>query len=283
MPIVSATQFRWGLLLGPLTWLFTACSSPVEVAHYGSKKLTVDDVRAVVGAKALQGPDSAQVIKAYAQAWAEEMALAAVADKEVSDIENRIQPRVEETKRKLRIALLEEQVLATKLDTTVKTEDLEAFYRENAALFVTNEPLWQFNYIQTTQTEPADLRTALANGSPEALSNIRAWAKQNAKKAVLDGGWHTGTELDQVANYMGYPLRQLPAGSPLLALTTNVNNAQLTHYVYIRGTLVAGQALPLSAVTERVKQIVLNRRSLELLRQYRNSILQQARADGTID
>ena len=250
------------------------------VARVGSVYLTRSGMESSLPVSAA-GQDSLEQAKQRLRAWAGHQILLQKArenlGKEVADIVDRQTKEYEES---LYIYFYEEQLTKKLLDTLVSDKEIEAYYEANREQFVLKNDIVRLRFVKLPESSKSASRIKDFLFSDtlgmEDLSVLADLCSKESENYYLDGdSWLFFSDV----------LREVPIQyDPQDFLRGNrhvsLESGGFLYYVSILEFKVKDMVSPLSFERERIKNIILNLRKKELLRQAEKELMDEAERSG---
>ncbi len=134
------------ILQGLMCFMLFSCGSDdpdnLPVARFKSTYLSRKELKSFIP-NGLSLKDSLRVSKMFIEQWIQEQALMEEAFTKVDKIDEKIQSKVEDYKRKLAILELKNS-MATNIDTIVNEAEIKAVYDEQKASFISQETYYSY-------------------------------------------------------------------------------------------------------------------------------------------
>src|SRR5690606_34744172 len=166
-------------------------------------------------------------------------------------------------------------IIATRLDTTISLEKAEAYYQENGENFKLNEDLVKLRYINLTKDNPDlnSIKTSFRRFNDEDMQELQDKTFLFTSYSLNDSIW---VKTRQVFQRIG-PLTAQTNGD----LLKKDNFLQLedslgVYLVFVKDVKLRGDQAPLEYSLPTVRQILLNKRKLELIKELEKDITQDA-------
>ena len=216
--------------------------------------------------------DSAVIIEAFASRWARDAILLWESEQNTPSDLN-LDRLVRDYRASLVRSSYEEQLVSTRLDSTIGQTELQAFYDTNKNQYQLEKPIIRCLFIRVPYPTPAEeaLQNLWNNGNPQDTSALRVYSHKYAEVALLnDSAWYS---LDEIAD-------QLPEGT---LTADNVDSkrefTQLdgTHRYYFRLFELKPrmEIAPLSYVENQARRAILHGRKREVLERSREEIFER--------
>tara|TARA_B110001454_G_scaffold95498_1_gene90627 strand:+ start:3472 stop:4317 length:846 start_codon:yes stop_codon:yes gene_type:complete len=241
------------------------------VAIVNTEKLFRKDVVGILP-KNINKVDSLVLVNSYIQNWAIKRLLLAKA-KNNSSLEtvNQIDGLVQDYKESLLINNFKEQLVKQKLDTIVSEEELEKYYIQNKENFKLNEELVKIRYLHI-DNNMIDEDEILSLFKSDDIYHLEELEKQELSFKFHQFNDSIWTQLDKV-------LLKLPFSKDKLLKKTKFIQKQDSiglYLVTIKDVLPRNSIAPISYITSTIKQMILHKRKIELLRDIEKIIVKDA-------
>lgn len=241
------------------------------VAIVNTEKLFRKDLIGVLPKNINKG-DSLVLVNSYIQNWAIKKLLLQKA-KNNSSLEtvNQIDGLVQDYKESLLINKFKEQLIKQKLDTIVSEEELEKYYLLNKENFKLNEELVKIRYlhIDNNMIDEDEILSLFKSDDKYDLEELEKQELSFKFHQFNDSIW---TQLDKV-------LLKLPFSKDKLLKKTKFIQKQDSIGLYlatIKDVLPRNSIAPISYITSTIKQMILHKRKIELLRDIEKIIVKDA-------
>ena len=238
------------------------------VAIVNTEKLFRKDLVGVLPENVNKG-DSLVLVNSYIQNWAIKRLLLEKA-KSNSSLEtvNQIDDLVLDYKESLLINNFKEQLIKQKLDTIVSDEELDGYYELHKENFKLNEELVKIKYLHVDNN---------ILDKDEILDLFKSDDIEELEKRELSFKFHqfndsTWVQLDKV-------LLKLPFSKDNLLKKTKFIQKQDSIGLYlatIKDVLPRNSIAPISYIKSTIKQMILHKRKIELLRDLEKIIVKDA-------
>ena len=241
------------------------------VAIVNTEKLFRKDLIGVLPKNINKG-DSLVLVNSYIQNWAIKKLLLQKA-KNNSSLEtvNQIDGLVQDYKESLLINNFKEQLIKQKLDTIVSEEELEKYYLLNKENFKLNEELVKIRYLHIDHNM-IDEDEILSLFKSDDINDLEELEKQELNFKFHQFNDSIWTQLDKV-------LLKLPFSKDKLLKKTKFIQKQDSIGLYlatIKDVLPRNSIAPISYITSTIKQMILHKRKIELLRDIEKIIVKDA-------
>ena len=224
--------------------------------------------------------DSAVIIESFATRWARDAVLLWESEQHAPSDLN-LDRLVRDYRASLVRSSYEEQLVSTRLDSTVTQQELEAYYEATKEQYQLERPIVRCLFVRVPYPTPEEslLRELWNNGKVPDTTALVTYTDRYAEVALLnDSVWYA---LDEIAE-------QLPEGT----LTAgNVNSKREfsqqdgTHRYYFRlfELKARKEIAPLSYVVEQARRAILHARKREVLERSREEIFEREARRNNIE
>ena len=241
------------------------------VAIVNTEKLFISDLESFLP-KNINKQDSIVLVKSYIQDWAIKQLLLKQA-KNNSSLEevNKINNLVKDYKQSLLINNYKEQLIKQKLDTIIYEEEIEKYYNLNKENFKLNEELIKVRYLHFDNNinDKKEIINLFKSDNIEDLEELEKQELSFIFHQFNDSIWR---QLDNI-------LLKVPFSKEKLLKKTKFTQKQDSlglYLVAIKDVLERNSIAPLSYIKPTIKQMILHRRKIELIREIEKIIVKDA-------
>ncbi len=238
------------------------------IARVNTSKLFKKDFYDILP-KDITKQDSAVIMRGYIQKWAVKKLLLEKS-KNNSSLEdlNNIENLVKDYRESLLINSYKEQLIKQQLDTIVTDSELKKYYELNKENFKLKEELIKIKYLHTSSK---------INDKKEIISLFRKNKTEELEKRELnfksynfnDLSWK---KLDDVLSYLPFSKRKLLRKTRLLTK----QDAKNLYLVSVKDVLLKNSIAPLSYIKPILKQVILHKRKIELIKELETILIKDA-------
>jgi len=254
---------------------FKAKEDSEPVARVNDTYLYKDDLAAVVPLGASK-QDSTMLVNSYINRWARQLLLMDGALVNLSEEkQNEFLKLVEQYKNDLYTKAYLERLVKKNIDTLMHSNEEKAFYQANKESFKLNDDLIKFRYI-SLPLNPIDIDTIkkrFKRFKPKDKRYLDSISVQFRAYSLNDSIWIKFSEVaDKIPVVTLENKNQLLKKSNYVQLKDSLN-LYLMRVIDVR---FQNDYAPLDYVKTSIKQIVINKRKLELIKQLENDITKDA-------
>ncbi|QTD38383.1 hypothetical protein JL193_03545 [Polaribacter batillariae] len=269
------------LLIGFCVLTFASCdyfsvkekeaSSSEIVAIVNTDKLFREDLKSILPVN-ISKEDSLVLVKSYIQDWAIKKLLLKKAENN-SSLESlkEIEVLVNDYRESLLINKYKSEIINQKLDTVISEEEVANYYNLNKENFKLNEELVKAKYLSFDNDlkDKKEIITLFQSNKIEDLEELERKQLSFKLYNLNDSVW---TEVDKI-------LLKLPFSKENLLKKTKFTQKQDSLSLYlvaIKDVLPRNEIAPLSYIESKIKQMILHKRKIELIRDIEKIIVKDA-------
>ena len=259
--------------------LFSSCGNSVPepdekpLAKAGDMYLYPSELADAI--KNTDKADSAEAAKQYINRWVHETVLLQQAEKNLTEDKKKFDKMADDYRKSLITYQYESELVKQKLDTAVNDEEIAKYYEENKSNFELKDNIIKVIYVK------------LRRNAPKA-EKVKGWYKSNdtKDKDALEGWCHQYAEnfyLDENAWLLfDDVLKEIPMklyDKEAFLQNNRTIETQDSTYIYfvnIKGFMTKNSTSPLSFEKENIRNIILNKRKVELIKKMREDIYSEA-------
>ena len=248
------------------------------VARAGDHVLHLSELEQYIP-QGVSSEDSTKLARQYIDAWAQELLLLDMADEQLSPAEKDVSAELEDYRRTLLKYRYEQLYINQRLDTLITTEEVNAFYKENSALFRLERPIVKARYLLI----PADaksiknLRRLMSSEDETEVMEAVSLASTSAIKYVDQAD--TWMDALSLAREMGMDYQKLLSGIRNQFMEYTDENGIL-HLAYLAEQVPEGKTAPLEYCEDRIRELILSGRKHTLEESLDQDVLEDARKNN---
>ena len=254
---------------------FKSTDDRTPIARVNDTYLYKEDVVDVVPEGASK-EDSTLLVNAYVNRWARQLLLMEGALLNLSEEkQNDFSRLVEQYKNDLYTKAYLEGLVKKNIDTAVQADEAKVFYEANKESFKLNDDLLQFRYI-SMPLNPIDIdsiKNRFRRFNAKDKRYLDSISVQFKSYSLNDSIW---IKFSQVAEKV--PVVTLENKNQLLKKSNYVQlkDSLNLYLMQVNNVRLQNDYAPLDYVNASIKQIVINKRKLELIKQLENDITKDA-------
>jgi len=268
-------QLLYIVLIIIMTSCVTNENDKTPIAKVYNDLLYKEDVKALLPEE-ITKEDSLLFVSSYINKWAREQLLLKKAKINLAkEEEESIDKLVEQYKQDLLINKYKEAIVKQELDTLVTQIDIDSFYKNNKEIFKLNEELIKFRYIYFGNDilNPKEFISLFKSDDGESDTKIMEQELQLKSFNLNDSIW---IKYDEVIKKT--PFIKNYDKNTFLRKNKFIQKEDSTgvYLVKVKDVLLRNQTAPMSYALPTIKQMILHKRKLELLRKIEETLTQDA-------
>ena len=257
-------------------------SSDKIVARVNNQYLYASEVNNHIRAN-LSSADSTSMAKNYINAWVKEQLLL---EKAVFNLNPSQQTSLENLIRQYRndifIKTYQEEWLKSRMDTLVTPQEIEAYYKENKQNFKLHQDLVRGRYVQLplANFNKASVSRALRRFNDSDRNYLDSISLQFNSAYLNDSVWFRPQAFfNRINRSSPQEYDRYLKSKRFFEIEDSID----LYLVFVEEVRRRNEIAPLSHLNPTLKQILLNKRKLETMRQFDNDILEEAIKNKTLE
>jgi hypothetical protein len=241
------------------------------IAIVNTEKLFKEDLKNVLPQN-ISREDSIVLVKSFINDWAIKQLLLNKAgnNNSLEDI-NEINDLVNDYRESLLINNYKEMLINQHLDTVIKEAEIKDFYLKSKGNFRLNEELIKVKYLHFDH-KVISKKEFLKLFKSEEIEDLEALEKQQLSFKYYQFNDSIWTQLDKVLLKLPFSKENLLKKTKLLQKQDSIG----LYLVAIKDVLVRNDTAPLSYIKPTIKQMILHKRKIELIRDIEKIIVKDA-------
>lgn len=247
------------------------------IAKAYDKFLYLSDLQGVVP-KGTATNDSLEIVKQFIENWIHRQVTIHQAENNLSPEQMDFDDRLETYRNSLIVYEYESELIRQKLDTLVSEQEIRQFYEQNPGNFQLRENIVRYSYVKIPKASaslaPAKKATQLLkSGRTEDIEKLEELCQSSTFICTIDAGnWIPFTELE----------REIPMiiddQESLLRNRTfyETSDSLFVYLVKFNDYKIKESLSPISYETENIRNIIINRRKLDLINRMEKEVFQDA-------
>lgn len=260
--------------------LLTACRidesiSEKTIARVGDNYLYASDLNEQLRDN-ISSADSVTVVRNYINTWAKEQLLL---DKAVFNLNATKQAELEQLIRRYRndlfIKTYQEEWLKARVDTLISNEEIESYYRDNKQNFKLHQDLMRGRYVElpVSHFNKETARDALRRFNTEDRALLDSVSIQFTSTFLNDSIWVRPQAFFSRINLLSQSDYETYLKSNRFF---EIEDSLSLYLVFVEEVRRRNEIAPLVHVRSTLEQVLLNKRKLDMMRQFDREILQEA-------
>ena len=266
--------------------LFSACSLSTNeesdaVARVGENYLFSSDLQDQIGPQ--YDGDSLQIANRLIDDWAEQLLYLKKAEINLSSSEKKQLDELVRTYRNdLYVKTYKDKAIQSQLDSVVEQAEIQDYFEQNKANFRTNKDLLRGRYVRV-RNENYNLRTirrSLRRFNDVDKIFLDSIALQFTTYSMNDSIWVQASQFfNRLPSLSERRYKNFLKNNTFFELQDSLE----VYLVVVEEVVLRNDLAPLEYVTPTLKQILINKRKLELMRQFDREIIEEGLRQNTYE
>ncbi len=248
------------------------------VARAGKHKLHLSELEQYIP-QGVSPEDSTKLARQYIDAWAQDLLLLDMAEKQLSNAEKDVSKELEDYRRTLLKYRYEQLYINQRLDTLITPEEVTAFHQENSGMFRLERPIAKARYllIPADAKSVRNLRKLISSEDEDDVQEAANLASTAAIKYVDQAD--TWMDALSLAREMGMDYQTL-LGSIRSNFVEYTDESGILHLAYLTEFIPEGKTAPEEFCREHIRDLILSARKHELEVNLEQGVLEDARKNN---
>ncbi|UTW62696.1 peptidyl-prolyl cis-trans isomerase [bacterium SCSIO 12741] len=249
------------------------------LARVGEQYLYEKDLQALFTDE-LSKEDSSILVQRYVNNWVENQLLIQQAELNLPEEKKDFEKEMIDYKNSLIIYAYEKELVRQKLDTHVTQEEILSYYEENQHNFELKNYVLRASYIKIDKEAPKlqKVKKWLQSGEEEDSLKLDDYCLQYASNYSLEYSWMYYDELIKLVPLQVLSVEDFLKNQKYLELERD----PFVYLLFIREYKLKNSVSPLELEINRIRNIIINQRKLNLLSDVRKGLLKQAVAKNKV-
>ena len=245
------------------------------IARVNDSYLYEEDIKGLV-AEGTSPEDSTLIVNSFITRWATQLLLLDGSERNLpQQKQDGFNKLVDQYKKDLFTKAYLEALVKKSIDTVVSYNEANEFYQSNKEIFKLNDELFKFRYINvpTNAANVEDIKKRLSRFSPKDKKFLDSISVQFKSYSLNDSIWIKASQVSKKIPVLNSEnKKELLKKSNFIQLKDSLG----LYLMQINDVLLQNDYAPLAFVNPTIKQIIINRRKLELIQQLEKDITKDA-------
>ncbi|HXB41661.1 MAG TPA: hypothetical protein VNZ49_14065 [Bacteroidia bacterium] len=263
---------------------FASCKTPETnegqtgeqpMARVFEKKLFLSDFLSNIP-KQLNKKDSLLFVNSYVEQWILNELIRHQAENNLLPEQKNIEKEIDEYRKNLLVYRYETELVKQKLDTSVSQRETEEYYNAHTQNFMLKDNIVKVTYVKIALKSPniEKVKKWYLSADAKDRDNLKKYCIQYADNFFLDD--NTWLLLEDV-------MREIPLHdyNPELLLKTTrkieISDSLFNYFLFIKEFKIKNMPSPLSFERDNIRQVIINKRKLQLIEEMKQSVYSQAK------
>ncbi len=226
--------------------------------------------------------DSTEIVKKYIDNWIRETVVIQKAENNLTEDKKNVEKQLQNYRNSLITYAYEKELVSQRLDTTVTDAEIEEYYNNNKANFELRDNIIKVIYIKVNKTAPdiKKLQKWYQSEDPKDREQLESYCHQFAANFYLDdNSWLFFDDLLKEVPIQAYNKELFLQNNRFVEVSDSVYN----YYVNIKGFKIRNSISPISFEKDNIKNIILNKRKLQLISKMKEDVYNDAINNNKIE
>jgi hypothetical protein len=226
--------------------------------------------------------DSIAIAQSFINNWVRQTLLFQRAEKNLSEDQKDFEKKLEDYKRSLIIYTYERNLVNQILDTIVNNQQIEEYYNQNKQNFELKDNIIKVVYLKVDKKAPdiPKVQKWIKSANQQDLINLESYAYQFAHNFYLDDNtWLLFEDLLKEIPIKTYNQEEFLKNNRYI----EVEDSTSLYFVNIKGFKIKNSLSPLSFEKDNIRNIIINKRKLQLITKMKNDIYEEALLKNDIE
>lgn len=252
------------------------------VARVNNIYLYLDELEGIVDGVVTR-EDSVSRMSAYVNSWIRKQLLIQEARRNIRINEAEVERKVLEYRYSLIAFEYQNFYISKNLRDSVTDEEINAYYRENKDNFILKKNIVRASFVKVPKGTPRTqrIKAMLQSTRPKDREELKAYCLSFSSAYHLsDSAW---VEFDKLV--VGSPLADIPNKIQFLRAIPyyETTDNDFLYYLKIDDYKISDSESPVEFVRNDIKNIILNKRKVELSRKLEDEVYEQAQRSKTFE
>ena len=254
---------------------FKPQQKPQSIARVGKNYLYKSDIATLVPAGTSK-EDSILLVRDFIDRWASQKLLIDAAERNLSDAKKATyNSLIKQYKVDLYTKAYIDEVVKNTVDTVVSETELKKYYNDNKENFKTNGTLVRLRYINLSKDNPkfATISSKFFDYNKKDKAFWKTYGLQCKSFAMNDTVW---VDMSQV--YVKLPVINPENRDELIrpGKKVQIQDKEDTYLIKVSNVIDKNQISPFEYIKPTLKEVLLNKRKLELIKKFEKDITNDA-------
>lgn len=253
----------------------------VAIARANNAYLYTDEVKDIVP-QGTPAKDSLEFIKQYIDNWIRESLVIQKAEDNLNEDQKKVEKQLQDYRKSLITYIYEKELVKQKLDTVVTDMEIETYYNNNKADFELKDNIIKVIYVKVNKKAPGidKLKKWYKSDNLKDREQMASYCHQFAENFYLDdNSWLLFDDLLKEIPIQTYNKELFLQNNTYVEVSDSLSN----YFVNIKGFKIRNSLSPLPFETENIRNIILNKRKLELITKMKQDIYNDADNNNKIE
>lgn len=251
------------------------------IARANNAFLYLDNIKDIVP-HGTSSKDSLERLKKYIDNWVREALVIQKAEDNLTDEQKNVEKQLQDYRNSLITYAYEKELVKQKLDTTIENQEIEQYYNNNRNNFELKDNIIKVVYVKVNKKAPGinKLQKWYKSDNLKDKELLAGYCHQFAENFYLDdNSWLLFDDLLKEIPIQTYNKELFLQNNRFVEVSDSTNS----YFLNIKGFKIRNSLSPLSFEKENIKNIILNKRKLQLITKMKEDIYNDAANNKKIE
>lgn len=253
---------------------------PDALVKVNDRILTRNEVESLIP-KGTTSADSLLLAESYIKKWVKDELVLKIAQRNLGSDKETIDKLVDAYRRSLLRYRYQEKLIQEKLSNEIQESDVLTYYDTNKEKFVLDKNLIKGLFLKVPADAPnlSEVKTWYKSGNVASLEKIEKYSIQNA--AIYEYFFDKWVDFDEIRNNIPNQISN-PESFLRTNKTLEVTDSSYCYLLNIRQVLLKGQVEPFEYAEPRIREILINQRKLDFIKEFEEELYNDALDGGDV-
>lgn len=253
---------------------------PDALVKVNDRILTRNEVESLIP-KGTTSADSLLLAESYIKKWVKDELVLKIAQRNLGSDKETIDKLVDAYRRSLLRYRYQEKLIQEKLSDEIQESDVLTYYDTNKEKFILDKNLIKGLFLKVPADAPnlSEVKTWYKSGNVASLEKIEKYSIQNA--AIYEYFFDKWVDFDEIRNNIPNQISN-PESFLRTNKTLEVTDSSYCYLLNIRQVLLKGQVEPFEYAEPRIREILINQRKLDFIKEFEEELYNDALDGGDV-
>lgn len=253
---------------------------PDALVKVNDRILTRNEVESLIP-KGTTSADSLLLAESYIKKWVKDELVLKIAQRNLGSDKETIDKLVDAYRRSLLRYRYQEKLIQEKLSDEIQESDVLTYYDTNKEKFVLDKNLIKGLFLKVPADAPnlSEVKTWYKSGNVASLEKIEKYSIQNA--AIYEYFFDKWVDFDEIRNNIPNQISN-PESFLRTNKTLEVTDSSYCYLLNIHQVLLKGQVEPFEYAEPRIREILINQRKLDFIKEFEEELYNDALDGGDV-
>ena len=226
--------------------------------------------------------DSIEITNSLINNWIQQNIVLHKAEQNIAEENIDIEEQLEDYRNSLVIFHYEQELIRQQLDTLITDKEIEEYYKNNKSNFELKDNIIKVVYLKLNLDAPSikQVKRFIQSDEESELEKLEDYCQRNAVNYFLDSdSWLLFSDLLKEIPIKTYNEEAYLKNNTFI----EIKDSLYYYFVNIKGFRIKESISPLNFERERINNILINKRKLELIAKMKNDVFNEAQTKNDFE